>query len=250
MHVAVTGKGVVGKPTLTVTPAQVDFGTVTVGKSATKSFDIADTGNLLLTLTKAAPPAAPFLVPTPVAEGQQIEPGEAIHQGVTFSPTKAGTFTGTYVITGNDGRGPQTVTFTGTAVAAAPAKTGPITGLGGKCLDIRSASSVEGTAVQLYTCNGSRAQTWTMAADGTIRGITRCLDVAGSSTIKAAKVQIGVCDGRASQAWTFRGSTAQALVNTASGLCLDIPGAKPVDRVQLQVYPCNWSAAQKWVIPT
>ena len=63
-------------------------------------------------------------------------------------------------------------------------------------------------------------------------------------------MQIGLCNGRASQVWSYRGGSAQALVNTASGLCLDIPGAKPVDRVQLQIYQCNWSAAQKWVIPS
>lgn len=250
VHIAVTGKGVTGAPLLTITPKAVDFGSVTVGASATKTFDLSNSGNLVVTLTKAAPPTAPFLVPTPVAEGQPIEPGDVIHQSVTFSPTKTGTFTGSYVITANDGKGAQTVTFTGTAVAAPTAKSGPITGLGGKCVDIKSALQTEGTPVQLYTCNGSRAQTWTLPGDGTVRGLSRCLDVAGGSTLKGAKVQIGLCDGRASQKWTFRAGTAQALVNTASGLCLDIPGAKAVDRVQLQIYNCNWSAAQKWVIPS
>ncbi|HEY0237170.1 MAG TPA: choice-of-anchor D domain-containing protein [Friedmanniella sp.] len=248
VHIAVTGKGVSGAPKLTITPTAIDFGSVAVGSSVAKTFDLSNAGNLVVTLTKAAPPAAPFVVPSPVAEGQPIEPGDVIHQSVSFSPTAAGTFSGSYVITANDGKGPQTVSFTGTGVAAG--KTGQIAGLGGKCLDIKSASSTEGTPVQLYTCNGTRAQTWTLPGDGTIRGVSRCLDVAGSSTTKAAKVQIGVCDGRASQIWAPKAGTSQALVNTASGMCLDIPGAKPIDRVQLQIYPCNWSAAQKWVIPT
>ena len=33
--------------------------------------------------------------------------------------------------------------------------TGPITGLGGKCVDVAGANSANGTAVQLYDCNGS-----------------------------------------------------------------------------------------------
>ena len=248
VRIPLVGNGVTGSPKLAVTPQQVDFGDVEVGRSATQSFNLSNTGNLLLTLTKAAPPAAPFLVPSPVSEGQPIEPGDTIPQSVTFSPTKVGTFSGSYVITGNDGQGPQTVEFTGYGVVTP--KVGTISGLGGKCLDIRSALQTEGTPVQLYTCNGSRAQNWTLPGDGTIRGINRCLDVAGSSVVKGAKVQIGLCNGRASQVWTFRGGTAQALVNTASGLCLDIPGAKSIDRVQLQIYNCNWSAAQKWVIPS
>jgi hypothetical protein len=247
VHIAVTGKGVTGASNLTLTPTAVDFGSVPVGGSVAKTFDLTNAGNLVVTLTKAAPPTAPFLVPNPVAEGQPIEPGDVIHQSVTFSPTVAGTFSGTYTITANDGKGARTVTFTGKGVTTA--KTGPITGLGGKCLDIKSALQTEGTPVQLYTCNGSRAQSWTVPGDGTIRGLSRCLDVAGSSIIKGAKVQIGLCDGRASQSWTFRGGSAQALVNTASGLCLDIPGAKAVDRVQLQIYNCNYSAAQRWVLP-
>lgn len=246
--IPVVGNGVTGSPKLALAPQQVDFGDVEVGKTSTQSFDISNAGNLLLTLTKAAPPAAPFLVPSPVSEGQPIEPGDVIHQSVTFTPTKTGAFTGSYTITGNDGQGAQTVDFSGFGVITP--KVGTINGLGGKCLDIKAALQTEGTPVQLYTCNGSRAQNWTLPGDGTIRGINRCLDVAGSSVTKGAKVQIGLCNGRASQVWSFRGGSAQALVNTASGLCLDIPGAKPIDRVQLQIYNCNWSAAQKWVIPS
>ena len=94
----------------------------------TKTFDIKNTGNLLLTLTKAAPPTAPFLVPDPVSEGQQIEPGDVIHQSVTFTPTKVGAFDGTYSITGNDGQGAHLITVHGTAVTKPV--THAITGLG------------------------------------------------------------------------------------------------------------------------
>ncbi|HKN51985.1 MAG TPA: glycoside hydrolase family 30 beta sandwich domain-containing protein, partial [Amycolatopsis sp.] len=45
--------------------------------------------------------------------------------------------------------------------------TGPITGLAGKCMDVAGANSANGTAVQLYDCNGTAAQQWTVGADGT-----------------------------------------------------------------------------------
>ncbi|MEV6302159.1 glycosyl hydrolase family 18 protein, partial [Actinoplanes sp. NPDC051861] len=61
-------------------------------------------------------------------------------------------------------------------------RTGRITGIGGKCVDVASASSANGTAVQLYDCNGTTAQTWTVGTDGTIRALGKCLDVAAAGT--------------------------------------------------------------------
>ncbi|MET8771025.1 hypothetical protein ABZV94_29700, partial [Streptomyces sp. NPDC004658] len=41
------------------------------------------------------------------------------------------------------------------AASPAQAATGTITGLAGKCLDVAGANSADGTAVQLYDCNGT-----------------------------------------------------------------------------------------------
>ena len=112
--VQLSGSAVQGTPHLTITPDTRAFGAVPVGGSKTLSFDIANTGNVPLTLTKAAPPAAPFLVGNPISEGRVLAPGEVVHQAVTFSPTATGNFTGTYQITGDDGQGPQHETLTGT----------------------------------------------------------------------------------------------------------------------------------------
>ncbi|HEY0237169.1 MAG TPA: choice-of-anchor D domain-containing protein [Friedmanniella sp.] len=248
--VPVTGRGVEGAPRLALTPTEVDFGDVEVGDSATKTFDIANTGNLLLTLSKAAPPTAPFLVPDPVAEGQQIEPGDddAIHQSVTFHPTATGTFSGTYLITGNDGRGAQEVGFTGYGVVA-PHR-GALSRSDGTCVAAQAGGTADGTAVQLQTCDASAAQLWVLPGDGTARFKNRCLDTVGGGTAAHTPVVIMGCDGGPSQHWTHRGGSAHALVNAASGQCLDVPGNHPVAKVQLQIYPCNWTAAQSWVLPT
>lgn len=42
--------------------------------------------------------------------------------------------------------------------SAHAATSGPITGLGGKCVDVASASTANGAHVQTYDCNGSAAQ--------------------------------------------------------------------------------------------
>ena len=245
VRIPVTGTGVSGKPQLSLTPTQVDFGDIEVGKTATKTFDIANTGNLLLTLTKAAPPTAPFLVPTPVNEGQQIEPGDVIHQSITFTPTKTGLFGGSYSITGNDGQGARLVELTGSGVAS---RTGHITHLSGRCADVRSGATTDGTPVQLYPCNTSAAQQWTAGKDGTYRALGKCLDTRGPA-VKGAKVQISTCTGAPTQAWVPRGGSARTLVHSSSGLCLDLPDGKPISWTQLQVWPCNWLDAQRWTLP-
>ncbi|MEU6142957.1 choice-of-anchor D domain-containing protein [Streptomyces sp. NPDC047081] len=115
--VALTGTAVVGVARLAVTPSSTDFGQVKVGQSVTRTFDISNTGNIPLTITKAAPPAAPFRVTDPISEGQVLGPDDVVHQSVTFSPTSVGAVTGTYQLTSDDGRGPQNETLTATGTA-------------------------------------------------------------------------------------------------------------------------------------
>src|SRR5438094_10470866 len=86
--------------------------------------------------------------------------------------------------------------------AQAATATGPITGLAGKGLDVASGSSTNGAAVQLYDCNGTAAQQWTVGTDGTIRALGKCLDVTGQSTANGATLQLWDCAGSANQQWT------------------------------------------------
>jgi hypothetical protein len=86
-------------------------------------------------------------------------------------------------------------------LTASPARaaTGALTGLAGKCLDVAGADSADGTPVQLYDCNGTAAQQWTVGGDGTVRALGKCLDVTGNSTADGAKAQLWSCTGGANQ---------------------------------------------------
>src|SRR6185295_6290723 len=71
---------------------------------------------------------------------------------------------------------------------AGAAGAGPITGLGGKCVDVAGAATANGTAIQLYDCNGTAAQRWTVGNDdGSIRALGKCLDVTAASTVSGAR---------------------------------------------------------------
>ncbi|WP_328644836.1 ricin-type beta-trefoil lectin domain protein [Amycolatopsis sp. NBC_00348] len=125
-----------------------------------------------------------------------------------------------------------------------PAGSGTITGYGGKCVDVAGASSSNGTAVDLYTCNGTTAQKWT-STSGTLRALGKCLDVNAASTANGAKVQLYDCNGTGAQQWTHTGNQ---LVNPASGKCLDATGPSSADGTLLQIWTCTGSANQSWTL--
>lgn len=120
-------------------------------------------------------------------------------------------------------------------------------GAGGMCLDVAGGDGVNGTAVQLYECNGTAAQRWTFGADGTLRAMGKCLDVADWGTTNGSKVQIWDCNpGQSNQTWVRSGSSYR---NPASGRCLDNPDGRAVNRQRTQIWDCFGNSAQWWSVP-
>ncbi|WP_218009415.1 ricin-type beta-trefoil lectin domain protein [Herbidospora cretacea] len=139
-----------------------------------------------------------------------------------------------------------TFTWTGTQSGGGTGNpgAGAITGLGGKCIDVAGASTANGAAVQLYTCNGTAAQQWTRPGDGTVRAFGKCLDVTGQSTANGAQLQLWDCGGTANQQWTY--TSGRDLVNPVSGKCADVTGNSSADATRLQIWTCTGAANQKW----
>jgi chitosanase len=128
---------------------------------------------------------------------------------------------------------------------ASAAVSGPITGVAGRCVDVAAAGTANGTAIQLYDCNGTAAQNWTVGnSDGTVRALGKCLDVTAASTANGAKIQLYDCNGTGAQKWSVANG---ALINTGSGKCLDAPNQNSAAR--LQIWSCTNAANQQWVVP-
>ena len=109
---------------------------------------------------------------------------------------------------------------------------GPITGLGGKCVDVAGAATANGTAIQLYDCNGTGAQRWS-TANGTLvnTGSGKCLDVTGGNTANGTRLQIWSCGNGANQQWVLPGGATTPPPTTrppATGVPLDDPAKKDV----------------------
>ncbi|MET7420251.1 glycosyl hydrolase family 18 protein [Dactylosporangium sp. NPDC005555] len=126
-------------------------------------------------------------------------------------------------------------------------RTGRITGIAGKCVDVAAASSANGTAVQLYTCNGTTAQNWTVVSDGTLRALGKCMDVTSAGTANGSKIQLWDCNGSGAQAW--QAQSDGTLRNPSSGRCLDVTGNVSTDGTRLQIWDCFAGANQRWVLP-
>ncbi|MFJ8887774.1 ricin-type beta-trefoil lectin domain protein [Streptomyces sp. NPDC102402] len=127
-----------------------------------------------------------------------------------------------------------------------PSGGGPVTGIGGKCLDVPSANSANGTPVQLYDCNGTAAQRWTVGGDGTLRALGKCLDVASAGTADGTPVQLWDCNGTAAQQWAV--PAARDIVNPQANKCLDAIGSSSANGTRLQIWTCTGAANQKWTV--
>jgi glucosylceramidase len=138
-----------------------------------------------------------------------------------------------------------TATFTWSGTGS-PTPAGTVTGLGGKCVDVAGANSANGTAIQLYGCNGTAAQQWGRPGDGTLRSLGKCLDISGPANADGTVAHLWDCHTGTSQKWTL--DSSQRLVNTYSGKCLDVTGNNPADGTRLQIWTCGAGANQKWAL--
>ena len=142
----------------------------------------------------------------------------------------------------------------GTAVAsyhalpasAATGATGPITGYEGLCLDDRSASTADFNPIQVYTCNGTSAQTWTVASGNALQVLGKCLDVDAAGTANGTLVDLYTCNGTGAQQWQAQSNGE--LVNPESGKCLDDTGFGG-SGTQVQIWACTDGTNQQWKVP-
>src|SRR5271166_4836933 len=125
---------------------------------------------------------------------------------------------------------------------------GPILGAAGKCIDDAGAGTDNGSAIQIFTCNGTGAQSWAWnSSDGTLRALDKCMDVAAGATASGTPVQLWECNGTGAQEWRWRQQSR--LVNPQSGRCLEVAGAGAADAARLQISDCDGAAGQSWRMP-
>ncbi|WP_413602666.1 arabinofuranosidase catalytic domain-containing protein [Curtobacterium sp. Curtsp57] len=125
----------------------------------------------------------------------------------------------------------------------------PITGPGGKCVDVAGDDTGGNTAVvQLWDCQTLAAdQHWLGNVYGahTLSTLGRCLDINGNGTANGTHVELYDCNGVGGQQWIVQPDGS--IKNPQSGRCLDDPSGNTANGTALQIYDCNGNQAQKFV---
>jgi hypothetical protein len=125
-----------------------------------------------------------------------------------------------------------------------------ISAISGKCLDDLKQGTADGTVIDIYKCNNTAAQNWTVNPGDTLSIFGKCMTVTGGGTANGTLIELAACatgGSNGSQVW--KPGASGSLVNPQSGRCLDDPGSSTTDGTQLQIYTCNTTSAQNWTVP-
>ncbi|MGV9641686.1 PQQ-dependent sugar dehydrogenase [Streptomyces sp. NPDC003514] len=137
--------------------------------------------------------------------------------------------------------------FSFTTASGGSSRSGEVRGVNGKCLDVDNAGTADGTKVQIWTCNTTAAQRWTVGTDSTFRALGKCLDIDNAGTADGTRIQLWTCNGTAAQVWTPQ--TDGTVRNPRSGKCLDASGDTWNDGTPVHLWTCHTGPNQKWTLP-
>jgi hypothetical protein len=124
-------------------------------------------------------------------------------------------------------------------------------------LDDYLSGTANGNTVDIWTANGTGAQTWVFSNANVVpSGFYNiavsygpyCLTANGSDPNSSVNLQ--ACDGSAGQAWEVTGSSGNYQLHPAtnSGLCLDVYYGGTSDGTPVLAYTCTGNNNQSWAI--
>jgi hypothetical protein len=123
---------------------------------------------------------------------------------------------------------------------------GSIVGWGGKCLDVQSGGSANGTRLQMWDCVGNANQNFIWnPGDMSIRGgpAKNCVDIAGLNHANATQVFTWGCWDGPNQQWMFQNAQIRN-----SGKCLEWAPGQNGGLPSVYLNFCNNSSSQAWEI--
>ncbi|MFD9258172.1 ricin-type beta-trefoil lectin domain protein [Streptomyces sp. NPDC059538] len=179
------------------------------------------------------------------------------HHKASTSPPPAGPFqmgrfkdAGAYVNSPFKGGISNLAVYPYAAPVTAPQAAGPIhlTQAASHCVDNDFNRLEDGNKIQIAGCNGTAAQQFQVANDGTVRNQGMCLNAASGGVGNGTPIELRTCDGSAGSQ-QFLPRADGGIYHPASGRCLDLGAFNTTPGTQLGLWDCNPSAAQRWTVP-
>lgn len=128
------------------------------------------------------------------------------------------------------------------ACGAVPASADQIVGLAGKCLNVRGASTADGTPIILYRCEGYDNEAWHFRK-GRIIGLGgKCLNVQGNNSASGTPIILYRCEGGANEIWHREGRQIVGL----GGKCLNVENENSADGARIILWPCEDRPNDRW----
>ena len=115
-------------------------------------------------------------------------------------------------------------------------------GVCNKCLDLAGGSTANGTAIQIWDCNGLENQQWVYdTISQEIRYLSdsrKCVDVARGSVNNGTRLEIWDCNGSSQQKWAGGGNYQWQIQLQNNTKCIDLSGGNMSNGTQLQIWDC------------
>ena len=118
--VAVNMSGLAGSPgKLELSTSSIDFGNVQLGQTARRAFTLHNGGGTRLRVNKSQPPGGGvgFAAGVELPEGTTLDAGADMTLEVTFQPARTGDVQDRWILTADDGQGPQELSIRGAGVS-------------------------------------------------------------------------------------------------------------------------------------
>jgi hypothetical protein len=119
LTISLGGTGTLAQPQLTISPANISFGSVNVGSAATQSVSLTNSGNAALSISQAVASGTGFSL-SGLNVPQTIIVGASISFTAEFAPASTGSASGGISITSNATNAPATVALSGVGLQSAP----------------------------------------------------------------------------------------------------------------------------------
>jgi hypothetical protein len=115
-----------------------------------------------------------------------------------------------------------------------------------RCVDVPGFSTTNGTALDLWDCNGGGNQSWNWTAGKQLTVYSnKCMTIGGDGSSAGSPVIITDCTGAPNQTWELNADLSITSISHPE-LCLDAAGAGTGNGTPVDVWYCNGAGNQQW----